>query len=501
MRNEIKSGVIISYIQTFLSIIISLVITPITIRSLGQSEYGIYSLVGTIIPYLTVLDLGFSNAIVRFITECRVKNDKDKEYKLNGMFMVIYSFIGIICLIVGVLIIINISNIFKNGLNPQEILKIKYMLIIVVIYISISFPFKLFNGIITAYEKFLFLKTISLITTIINPLIILLIVLSGNKSIMMTLNTAIIGLSVSIVQMIYCIKVLKIKIKFEKFNMIIFKELFSYSFYIFVSSIVNIIYWSTDSSILGIVANSSEIAIYSVASTFNNYLNTLTMVISGMMIPKVVSMITQNKSNSEITDLFIKISRIQLQIVGLIMIGFLLVGRQFINIWAGTDYDKAYFIALLIMSVRIIPICQVLGTSILEVKNMHKIRSIVYLLVAILNLVISIPLGKMYGGIGCAIGTVIGLSLNIIIINIYYSKVGLEMKRYWIELLKLTIPIVLSLLIGVSISKIVNLASFKGIIIFSILFVPIYSIIIMIFGMNKYEKNLIILPVKKILNL
>ena len=59
-----KSGAILSYVSIILATLVQLIYTPFLIRMLGQSEYGLYSLVYSIIGYLTVLDLGFGNAII-----------------------------------------------------------------------------------------------------------------------------------------------------------------------------------------------------------------------------------------------------------------------------------------------------------------------------------------------------------------------------------------------------------------------------------------------------
>ena len=62
-----KLGAILSYVSIIASTLIQLLYTPFLIRQLGQSEYGLYSLVNSIVGYLTVLDLGFGNAIVVYI--------------------------------------------------------------------------------------------------------------------------------------------------------------------------------------------------------------------------------------------------------------------------------------------------------------------------------------------------------------------------------------------------------------------------------------------------
>ena len=64
-----KMAVTLSYINTALSYFVMLLITPLIIRIIGKSEFGLYSLVNSIIGYLALLSLGFGSAYVRFIIE------------------------------------------------------------------------------------------------------------------------------------------------------------------------------------------------------------------------------------------------------------------------------------------------------------------------------------------------------------------------------------------------------------------------------------------------
>ena len=63
---QLKAGIFLSYLTLALSNIIALVYTPFMLRMMGQSEYGLYSLVASVVAYLTILDFGFGNAIVRY---------------------------------------------------------------------------------------------------------------------------------------------------------------------------------------------------------------------------------------------------------------------------------------------------------------------------------------------------------------------------------------------------------------------------------------------------
>ena len=99
--NQIKVGAILNYVIIALNTIVGLAYTPYMLRCLGQSEYGLYSLVASIIAYLTLLDMGLGNAIVRYTAKYRSQGRESEQWKMFGMFIVVYSIIGLISFLGG----------------------------------------------------------------------------------------------------------------------------------------------------------------------------------------------------------------------------------------------------------------------------------------------------------------------------------------------------------------------------------------------------------------
>jgi O-antigen/teichoic acid export membrane protein len=118
--NEVKAGALLSYASIFVSIIIGLLYTPIMLRLLGQSEYGLYSLIGSVVGYLSILDLGLGNAIVRYTARNRAVGDKEAESSLNGMFIALYSVIAVLTIAIGAVLYINIDNMFAASPAKQN---------------------------------------------------------------------------------------------------------------------------------------------------------------------------------------------------------------------------------------------------------------------------------------------------------------------------------------------------------------------------------------------
>lgn len=498
--NQLKAGALLSYVSIALNNVIGLLYTPFMLRMIGQNEYGLYSLVASIVAYLTVLDLGFGNAIIRYTSKFRAEGKIQEQYEMFGMFLLLYCSISIIALIAGVGLYFNTGTIFGSTMTAEDLDKVRIMLLMMTFNVCFTFPMSIWGAIITAYENFIFQKLVNIVRIILNPLVMILFLCMGYKAIAMVVITTLFNIITLCINAWYCRRKLHIKIRVGKFHWGFFKEVSVYSFWIFLNVIIGRIYWSTGQFILGIYKGAAAISVYAIAVQLQSLYNSFSTAISSVFLPRITTMVTKENNEQAISDLFIRTGRIQYIIMSFILTGFILFGHSFIIIWAGTDYEDAYTISLLLFIPITVPLIQNLGIAILQARNQMKFRSIVYLLIAIASFGISIPLAQKYGGIGCAIGTSSALIIGqIIIMNIYYyKKVHIDIPKFWIEISKMSIaPLIVgivcwNILRQVVINDFLSLST--AILLFSVFYLPA----IWLWTMNNHERNLFMKPIQRI---
>lgn len=488
-----KLGVIFSYVSIIVNVVIQLLYTPLLIKQLGSSEYGLYSLIASIISYLTILDLGFGNAIIVYTAKYRAQKKYDEEKKLHGMFFRVFLVIGLVASLCGLILALNVNNFFGKTMTSVELEKAKIMMFILSFNLAITFGFNIYSTIISAYEKFAFQKIVAIISAILKPLIMIPMLFLGFKSVTMTIIITCVNVLVVLSNYLYCTRKLKVKVKYSGFDKKIFKEICKYSFLIFLTVIVDKINWNVDQFVLGAVSGTIAVSLYAAAAQINSMFGSLSTAVSGILLPKVSKMIAKNASDEMISSEFIKVGRIQYLIIFLMCSGLVLFGKVFFRTWLGDDYVVSYYIAIILTIPLCIPLIQNLGISIMQAKNIHKFRSILYLIIAIANVIISIPLAKMYGGIGSAIGTALSLIVgNIIIMNIYYyKKVKINIPKFWFNIFKMTIPMIFPIIIIMTLKHFVHLNGYTYLIVYGGLYTIMYSIVCYLFVINDYEKLMI----------
>lgn len=183
--NQIKGGIVLNYITIVLNILLGLLYTPFMLRMLGQNEYGLYSLVASIIAYLTLLDFGFGSAIVRYTAKFIAENKKKEQWELNGMFLCVYTIIGVLAVGIGSILYYNIDWLFESKMTLEELEQARIMILLLILNLALTFPLSIFGSIISAYQDFIFQRIINICRLILSSGLIVLLLFWGYRAVAM----------------------------------------------------------------------------------------------------------------------------------------------------------------------------------------------------------------------------------------------------------------------------------------------------------------------------
>ncbi len=497
--HQLKAGVILSYISLFLGNIISIVYTPIMLGLLGQNEYGLYQLADSIIAYLGLLTFGLGSAYIRFYAIYKKDDNVQGIAKLNGMFLLLFTLVGVVACLCGLSFTITLPNIFGTNLTASEIELSQKLMIVLAINIGLSFPFSIFTSYTTAHERYVFQRLLEIGRIISSPLVTYPLLLMGYGSMGLAFVTTGLNIAIGIFYIVYSIKKLHMKFIFRDFNFPLLKEMLIFSSFIFINIIVDKINWNVDKFLLGIYQGSVAIAVYSIAAQLNTYYLNFSISIAAVFTPKINALVHEAQGDALLNELFIKVGRIQCIVLSLILSGLFFFGKPFIELWIGKEYTMAYTIMLILVTPVTIPLMQTLGIEIQRAKNLHKFRAYLYLGIALANLAISIPLTKAYSGIGSAMGTAMALFVgNGIIMNIYYhKKCGINVIAFWKEIATFIPALILPIASGLLMLKYADIDSWLWLIFYIGVYTCIFTLSMWFLGLNSQEKALVPRKFKK----
>ena len=240
----------------------------------------------------------------------------------------------------------------------------------------------------------------------------------------------------------FCRKRLRIRFVFRGFRLSLLKEMGIFTFFIFLNQVIDLVNANVDKILLGQMLGTAPVAVYGLALQIHNMYVGFSVPVSHVSVPQVHRIAAQGEGEDRFSRLFIRVGRIQFLVLGLILTGFVFFGRAFMEFWGGEGYGEAYDTALWLLVPMTVPLMQNIGPEILRAKDKHRVRSVVYLGIAAANVLLSIPLIRVFGPAGAAAGTAVSLLAgNILFMNWYYwKKIGMDIPGFWRSIGK-TLPV------------------------------------------------------------
>lgn len=484
--SEIKYGIILSYLTIVVINVAGLISTPIIIRTLGAEQYGLYLVLGSLISYIVLLDLGITSTITRFVAKYKAQNDIETEKKFFSIVFRIISFIILMMLGLGGILYLNLDSLVQEDILKDSIHLVFFLLFITSIINLIT---GFLNGYLTAYEKFIFLKTTNLVKCLLRLGIILALFMQLGSILFLVLIDFILALVVLICSLLYFFKMYPHKFNLSYYDLDFLKELCKYAFWVFVLGLISQIQWQTGQILIGYKIDNTAVAIYGLGILLGTYYGAFSTAVSGVFISRTTYKVYQDNSTQELTEYMVKIGRISAIILMLILVNFVIIGQDFIQLWVGTEYQQAWFVALLIMIVYTIPLLQAIANQVLDAKKLFKFKAKVYLIFLSLGLILGYFLIDYHPIYGMVIGLALGWIISLIIMTVYYHNfLKLDMIYFFKKLINIIVVSTITMVVGYFITENINGNSWLVFAIKALLISMLYLALIYRWGISEEER-------------
>lgn len=349
------------------------------------------------------------------------------------MFLLVYASASLLCLLIGVVLILNASALFSNGLTPDEITLTKQLMSIMVITIAATLMSTPFDSFIVVHERFTFQQTRQLFTTLATPFIAVGLLYAG----MGAIGVAIAQLSVTMILLMlnirFAVMELGMRFTFHDLDSSLFKAIAIFSFWIFLNQIFDLINNQVPNFLLGAMSGATTVATFAIAIQIRNLFFSMSTTMSNVFVTMINRIVATSDDNNLLTKLMTRVGRYQMILFCYLFGGFVLLGQFFVKIWAGSTNANAYWLALIMIIPVAIPLTQNTGIEIQRAKNKHKTRSLIYILTSVIDIIISVLLIPILGYWATAIGYVTSIVLGTgLFMNWYYHyRIGLNMTYFW----------------------------------------------------------------------
>ena len=432
-QNQVKWGVIFSYISIVLSTIYGLFITPYMIGRLGDAEYGVYKTIASLSSALLIMDMGLGSTMMRYVAKYKATGQEEKIPNFIAMNLIQASVLCGVILVVGAGVYQTIQPTYAATFTPAQISKAQLLFVLLLGNMLLRVFENVLNGVITGYNRFAFGNGTKVFQILLRAVLIVIVLNVFRNAVALVLID--IGLTVIflVVQLCYVRMSLDIPIKLTKWEKSVFWESGKYTFFMFLTSIAAQVNNNLDNVIIGALVGPEAVAVYSMGLLIFAMFESLSTAVSGVMLPTVTDVLAQDKTGNEIKQLVIKVGRVQFMLMGAAAVGFAILGKDFINLWLGEGFSNVYIVTLILILPAMLELCVNVCLSILRANNRLGFRTTILFASTALNLIVTYVAVKYWNYIGAAFGTAASFIIgSVVIMNIYYKKkLGLPMLRIY----------------------------------------------------------------------
>ena len=488
---QIKKGAVLSYIGVAFNAVAGLLYTPWMISSIGSSNYGLYTLAISVINFF-LLDFGLGDAVSRFLSKYYAEGREDLANSFLGVAYKIYFTVAACIAVVLVGIFVFIDQIYGN-LTPSELETFKVLYVVVAAYSVISFPFVSFNGILTANEKFVPLNLCNLLQKVFIVALIIVALLLGMGVYALVAVNAVVSLSFVAIKYLVIRRTTKASPDFSSKPNGMAKEVLGFSFWAMVVQICQRFIFSVMPTVLAAVSNSWEIAVFGLAASLEGYVWSVANALNSMFMPKVSRVLAGDESEGTLQDLTVKLGRIQLYIVGGIVVAFAAIGMRFVDCWMGAEYSVLFACALLLITPAVIDLPLMIANTAIVAAGEVRARGIVYIVMSVVNIVLGLALASQFGSLGACASICIAYFVRTGGMCIMYKKkLGLKLLSF----AKATYPkwivvSAVSFIVVFAFSSWLPVLGWLGFVATAVLFIVVYGALCLLFAFNQYERGLL----------
>lgn len=491
-------NIIMNLLNQFTNLVLSFISRTIFIKVLGVELLGINGLFSDVLNLLSMADLGFNTAMIYSFYKPIAENDIKKISALTNFYKKIYRLIAINITIIG-LLITPFIHIFVNTPNEIPFLRIYYLISLAGVIISYLFVYK--TSIIIADQRNYIIAKITIIVNFIKTLMQIIILIFLKNYILFLLINVLANFinnyiaSKKAVKLYPHINEKEVLIKEEK------KEIYKNIKSVFIYKLSSLLINTTDNIIISVIVGTVTVGFYS------NYLLVINKVLS--IIQVVFSSLTASignviiKEQSEKRYEIFKITQsISCIICGIIVTCFCILINDFITIWLGKEYIFNYTVIIAItLNLYLSCILQPLWTY-REASGLYVKTKYVMLVTAVINLVLSIILGKLIGLAGILFASAIARLTTyfwyepFLLFKEYFNQ---PIKKFYLPIILNFIMVIFSILLINVLLNGINIVSWISIIIKGIICLSLSCIIFFLIYFRSEAFKQIIHKIKNLI--
>jgi O-antigen/teichoic acid export membrane protein len=388
------------------NIVIGFFMMPFLVHGLGTTGYGIWTTATSVVASYYLLDLGFSSAVMRYVADALGRNDRERANQVISTALVVYSVLALVLVLITLGLVLAVEHVVHVTTDVREV---RAVLLLTGLNLALGFPFKAFAGIIHARARFDLQTLANLVTTLISTAATVSAIRAGY---------GIVALAVIAIGMGQLTNLIFISISRHVFPQMsvrpayvskaLFRELFGFSVWSFIVEMANQVRFRIDAPVIAWLYSAAAVTPYAVGARLVDLSTGLLYQTTNIVTP-VMTRLRASGRHDDMRRIVCFLTRIHTLLAAYVLTMVVTLGMPFYLRWMGPNFTVSYYVAITLSTGKLVEYLFNPLTG--SVYATARVRTYAGITVgeALVNITMSVVLGKLYGILGVALGTTIPL--------------------------------------------------------------------------------------------
>ncbi len=384
--------------------VIAFFMAPILVHGLGDARYGIWALVGSVLAYVTLADLGIGASVVRFVARFEGLRDQESINRVFSTSVALFALIGLFALAVTLVL----AFLWPRPLGvPAELAHdTRWMLVLLGINLAMGFPLGVYGAVLFGLARFPMKTAIRIGGMLVrNGLFLVVLQAGGGLPAIGMVITACSLLEHACAAWASYHYLPGLRFSLRLVDRGTFRIIRGYSIYVFIVQIASRIGSQSSAIIICAFLSPESITFFALASTLVGYGREAFVALLGVITPTISKWEAQGNA-SAIHGAFLTGTRCVLFLALPVQLGLILFGHPFLSLWMGPRYAELSYWALVILAMQLGPLsAHTVAARILYGLGRIRLFSALSIVQALITLGCSVALVRPFGIEGVALAT------------------------------------------------------------------------------------------------
>ena len=405
------------YLSIVVEMVIGLLLLPFNLKYLGEANYGLWVLLGSVTMHVSLLELGNGSAMVKFVAQYRALKDGRAINEIASSMFVVFGVLGVAAYALLAAVALNLEHLFT--LSAGQAVLGRWILLIIGIHVTANFPFSVYGGVTGGFQRYDINNRVAVVTTIVAALVNVAVVLAGGTLIVLVAATTAVRVAAYFVYAANAHRVFPdLEVRPSLFTMTRVREVMGFSAYTTGIDWANKLNYQLDQVIIGAFLGPIAVAAWAPAERIVSGIQRLTNQMNGVLFPLMVDS-DASRMRTRLQQILIEGTRLSLAAVLPVSAAVFVLADPLVRVWLGTKADDlaGAVPVLQILTVAVaIRVGNATGTTLLKGTGKHRMLAVVNLATGVVNVGLSAALIGPFGLPGVAYGTLVPIAVAAVIV-------------------------------------------------------------------------------------